>query len=421
MKKLARSSGISLFFIGIFFFQAVAGTRELYRVHKGDTLWHIAERSYGDPYRWLDLWRNNPHIQNPDRIYPGDCLILRGAELSKNIYVIRKGDTLSWIAREVYGDPSRWRELWKKNPHLEDPNKIYPWDHLVVYEVEKRTEEGSLPPDCGEGTVGEVQVGVLEEAVKTPKRMGWLPDADNKGWGLRRGSIAIGALRTENDIDFENFSDRGGNFDSTAGYRGFYAEIETFFLKRWALELGFHQGYPDFKLVDTTTGTATLLDAKVTEVQALLKYEFSLLSVQGRSLTLLPKIGFEWFDFSIDDQPTALLFVPDHSLKGLGIGGEADIPMHRRFSLFLSLLYFPFLDYSEEPKVSGEEGLGGLNAQFDLGIRLWILDPLIAEFSIQQTNFLTEFHNGARKGVSFNRAGLEEVYRMGRFGLRWSF
>ncbi|CAK0767410.1 LysM domain protein [Gammaproteobacteria bacterium] len=50
---------------------------EYYVVVPRDTLWDVAARFLVHPWRWKDLWRNNPSIKNPHLIYPGDKIILR--------------------------------------------------------------------------------------------------------------------------------------------------------------------------------------------------------------------------------------------------------------------------------------------------------------------------------------------------------
>jgi nucleoid-associated protein YgaU len=50
-------------------------TGESYTVVKGDNLWNISVRAYGDGYKWVELARLN-NLSNPDLIYPGNVLNL---------------------------------------------------------------------------------------------------------------------------------------------------------------------------------------------------------------------------------------------------------------------------------------------------------------------------------------------------------
>jgi nucleoid-associated protein YgaU len=45
-------------------------------------------------------------------------------------YVVQRGDSLSKIAKEVYGDAGRWREIYEANQdQIKDPNLIRPgWE-----------------------------------------------------------------------------------------------------------------------------------------------------------------------------------------------------------------------------------------------------------------------------------------------------
>lgn len=51
-----------------------------YVVKKGDTLWGIAKNLFNDPFLWPRIWERNPFITDPKRIFPGDTLTLPGGE-----------------------------------------------------------------------------------------------------------------------------------------------------------------------------------------------------------------------------------------------------------------------------------------------------------------------------------------------------
>lgn len=51
---------------------ALSQTQEIkdYKVTKGDTLWDISEKELSDSFLWPKVWKENPEIKNPDKIYP---------------------------------------------------------------------------------------------------------------------------------------------------------------------------------------------------------------------------------------------------------------------------------------------------------------------------------------------------------------
>lgn len=52
---------------------------EIHTVKRGDTLWDLCDRYFGNPYAWPKVWSYNPQLQNPHWIYPGDEVRMRQA------------------------------------------------------------------------------------------------------------------------------------------------------------------------------------------------------------------------------------------------------------------------------------------------------------------------------------------------------
>ncbi|MGE5838347.1 MAG: LysM peptidoglycan-binding domain-containing protein, partial [Deltaproteobacteria bacterium] len=51
-----------------------------HKVQKGDTLWSICEKYYGDATLWPKLWEMNPFVTNPHLLKPGDLITLMEKE-----------------------------------------------------------------------------------------------------------------------------------------------------------------------------------------------------------------------------------------------------------------------------------------------------------------------------------------------------
>jgi len=102
------------------------------KVMVNDSLWKIAEREYGDGYKWVEIARLN-NIKNPDIIDKGQVLklpqiekvVAKSEEKEDRDYEVVKGDSLWKIAVREYGDGYQWTKIWTDNKNkLNSPDKL---------------------------------------------------------------------------------------------------------------------------------------------------------------------------------------------------------------------------------------------------------------------------------------------------------
>lgn len=106
-------------------------------VQPGDTLSGIAAEQLGDAARWPEIFALNRHIvEDPNKIFPGQVLTLPDSTPTgppSRVYTVRKGDTLSAIAKTHLGDASRWPEIFELNRDVvDDPDRIFPGQVLLI-------------------------------------------------------------------------------------------------------------------------------------------------------------------------------------------------------------------------------------------------------------------------------------------------
>ncbi|MEM7194595.1 MAG: LysM peptidoglycan-binding domain-containing protein [Pseudomonadota bacterium] len=102
-----------------------------YVVKKGDTLWGLANRFLKDPWRWPLIWINNDQIENPHLIFPGDLLVVTGAN---NIKVVRLKPK---VRREALDDaiptiPPNVIQPFLTNPLIVDEGELEAAGHVVI-------------------------------------------------------------------------------------------------------------------------------------------------------------------------------------------------------------------------------------------------------------------------------------------------
>lgn len=117
-------------------------------VTKGETLWSIAEDSYGSGYNWVDIKAANNLSTNEIEIgqkliIPSDVEameptateksenVLQASPISEETYTVVKGDCLWDIAVRAYGDGFRWTEIAQIN-NLDNPDVIHVGNVLML-------------------------------------------------------------------------------------------------------------------------------------------------------------------------------------------------------------------------------------------------------------------------------------------------
>lgn len=104
-----------------------------YTVEKGETLMMISFKLYGDYARWREIAGINQQVLNGGTEL-SEGMVLRYLSTGKdfewnpkgNPYLIKWGDTLGTISKDVYGKTGRWKEIWYNNrPLVKDPDKIF--------------------------------------------------------------------------------------------------------------------------------------------------------------------------------------------------------------------------------------------------------------------------------------------------------
>src|SRR3569833_1133312 len=100
-----------------------------YVVVKGDTLWDISARFLRDPWKWPDVWKIYPQIDNPHLIYPGDTVVLTFQEGQPVLQLERAAGSAAPAPAEVAGN------VVKLSPHvrvskLERPIPTVPMDAI---------------------------------------------------------------------------------------------------------------------------------------------------------------------------------------------------------------------------------------------------------------------------------------------------
>jgi len=111
-----------------------------HKVAKGENLWQISVKYYGDGFKWVDIATENK-LANASEIEVGQELVIpelenltetsETQEISTDSYTIVKGDSLWSIAVRSYGDGYAWTKIAKAN-NLSHPSLIHVGNVLKI-------------------------------------------------------------------------------------------------------------------------------------------------------------------------------------------------------------------------------------------------------------------------------------------------
>ena len=85
--------------------------------------------------RWQEFLAANPSLTDPNRIAVGMQLLVpeNSARLTSDTKVtVQKGDTLSKIAQAQYRHATNWRCIAAANPQIQDANRIFEGQELLL-------------------------------------------------------------------------------------------------------------------------------------------------------------------------------------------------------------------------------------------------------------------------------------------------
>lgn len=104
-----------------------------YKVLKNETLMWVAFKIYGDYSKWKELKELNKKVLKGSNIVRAGTVLQYMSDGTDFVWapqgdprLIKRGDTLGYISKDVYGTLKRWKDLWENNkPMIKDPNKIF--------------------------------------------------------------------------------------------------------------------------------------------------------------------------------------------------------------------------------------------------------------------------------------------------------
>ena len=155
-----------------------------YMVKEGDTLWDITHSFLKDPFKWPDLWKENPYIINPHLIYPGNKIRLY---FPKPIEAEEKAKEVGVEAEPTVPEGLPVEKLQKPEEPAAVVTEEKPDEEVVAVQIPPVPEEIPI--------VVKISSAMME-------RRGLISDKKKEGVGVIIGAKEEKMLLAENDIVF---------------------------------------------------------------------------------------------------------------------------------------------------------------------------------------------------------------------------
>lgn len=127
-----------------------------HQVKLGETLWDLAQRYFGDPWFWPELWSWNPHITNPHWLFPGNTVYLtkertektsvsaeeNASEPEEKFYGLHYREDLVQVRTRGFMDAQTLKESREIVGSPEEKSLLSIGDSVYIADPERKLEMG---------------------------------------------------------------------------------------------------------------------------------------------------------------------------------------------------------------------------------------------------------------------------------------
>jgi LysM repeat protein len=103
----------------------------------------------------------------------------------KMVHIVEKGDTLWDICEKYYGDANLWPKLWQMNPFITNPHLLKKGDVITLFESKDMKEKPKpvIEPEEKPGPTIEKPKGIDLSGIADLSKRGFLSNAPIESWG----------------------------------------------------------------------------------------------------------------------------------------------------------------------------------------------------------------------------------------------